>query len=130
MSLKLSKNNSPVYDYFSEGDESDPIRLETTLTNTGGSASSAIEIIFLIATTFRYITIELKSINNINGSNILLSLNNVDWVQTLYINELNAISSTQVQQIYIKTLNRNDNFLQTGVFIQPDIQLSFTEKAT
>jgi hypothetical protein len=42
MSLKLAKTNTPAYDYFSEGDGSDPISRSVTVTAGGGNVTSSV----------------------------------------------------------------------------------------
>lgn len=129
--LKLAKNNAPVYDYFSEGDGSDPISVAGTVNGSGGTVDTGVATIYLIATTYRYTNISLAVTNEDAAKiNWKFSLDNATWLDTLPIPDKNALVGDVVTPVYVKGVLTNDgsaNQPATGIYTLPDIQITATE---
>ena len=129
--LKLSKNNTPVYDYFSEGDGSDPVSVTGSVNGAGGTLDSSVVTMYLVATTFRYIGITLSVTGEQTGIDWKLSLDNAVFADTRTPADMNALGGDQVIVVYAKAVITNDgsgNQPITGVYAVPNIQISATEQ--
>lgn len=130
MSLKLAKNNTPSYDYYSEGDGSDPVSISATLNNTGGTVNTATITAYLIATTYNYTGISMSVLNEQTGIDWKLSVDNATWLDALTSTQLPAMNATtadQVKTIYIRGVINNNGTVATGTYTAPDIQVAYTE---
>lgn len=127
MSLKLSKNNAPTYQYYSTGDGSDPVTVSATLDNAGGTVNSSTVTAYLVATTYKYTGISMTVINEQAGIDWKLSLNNSTWLDTITPADLNALSADVNCPIYIRGVVNNNGTVTTGIYTTPDIQISSTE---
>lgn len=130
MSLKLAKNNTPVYDYYSEGDGSDPVSVSGTVNGSGGTVDSTTVAMYLVATTYRYTGITLSVINEQTGIDWKLSLDNVTFADTRSPTDMNALSTDVVIPVYAKAVVINDgggNQPATGIYTTPDIRIQATE---
>lgn len=127
MSLKLSKNNTPTYQYYSTGDGSDPVSISTTLDNSGGTITSSTVTAYLVATTFKYTGISVTVINEQSGIDWKLSLNNSTWLDTVTPADLNALSADATSALYIRGVVNNNGTVNTGIYTTPDIQITSTE---
>lgn len=130
MTLKLSKNNSPVYDYLSTGDGSNPASVSATLTGSGGTLDSTTQALYLVATQFRYTGITLSVVNEQAGIDWKLSLDNATFADTRSPTDLNALGGDQVIPVYAKAVLTNDgsgNQPVTGIYTTPDIRIQATE---
>lgn len=135
MSLKLAKNNAPTYDYFSEGDGTDPIAVSATTTGLGGTVDSNVLDIYLIATTFKYTTISLAMTNeDPTKINWKFSVDaGTTWKDSLSSTDLPdmvALSADQTKAIKVKAIVTNDgtgNQPTTGIYTLPDITITYTE---
>jgi hypothetical protein len=128
MSLKLSKTATPAYDYYSEGDGTDPVSVTATCTGAGGTIDSTTVTAYLIATTFKYTDIELSVVNEQTGIDWKLSLNNSTWANTIEPSDMNALSADTSTTVYIKGVVTNDGTVTTGIYTTPDIQISSVER--
>lgn len=130
MALNLSKNNAPVYDYYSTGDNSDPVTVTGTLNGAGGTLDSSVVTAYLVATTYRYTAISLTVSNEQAGIDWKLSLNNSTWLDTVTPTDMDALSVDVVTPVYIKAVLTNDgsgNQPVTGIYTTPDIRIQATE---
>jgi hypothetical protein len=130
MSLKLAKNNTPIYDYFSDGDGSDPISVSGTVNGSGGTVDSTTVALYLIATQYNYTDIVLSSLNEQVGMDWKLSLDGSTWLDTVEPSDMDALSEDQVTLVYAKSVLTNDgggNQPETGIYTVPDIQIAATE---
>lgn len=130
MSLKLAKNNTPTYDYFSEGDGTDPISVSGTVNGSGGTVDSSTATLYLIATQYRYSGITLDVLNEAAGMNWKLSLNGSTWLDSVTPADMNALSADQVTTVYAKAVLTNDGSGSqpaTGIYTVPDIRIQATE---
>lgn len=126
--LKIAKNNTPAYDYLSEGDGSDPASVSGVLDGQGGTVDSAVLTLYLIATTFRYTNISLAvDANEDAGIDWKISLDNVNFFDSVTPNDMDALGGDQVLPIYLKAVVNNDGSVPTGVFTNPDINLTYRE---
>lgn len=131
MSLKLAKNSTPVYDYYSDGDSTDPISVSGTVTGAGGTVDSTTVTMYLVATTYRYTGISLGVVNEQTGVDWKLSLDNVTFADTRAPSDMNALSADAVIPVYAKAVLTNDgtaNQPATGIYTTPDIQITATEQ--
>jgi hypothetical protein len=130
MTLKLAKNNTPPYYYYSEGDGTDPISVTGTVTGDGGTVDSSTVTMYLIATTYRYTGISLSVINEQTGIDWKLSLDNVTFADTRNPADMNALSADAVIPVYAKAVITNDgggSQPATGIYTTPDIRIQATE---
>jgi len=128
--LKLAKNNTPVYDYYSNGDGSDPVSISATLDNAGGTVNTATITAYLIATTYNYTGISMSVSNEQTGIDWKLSVDNATWLDALTSTQLpamNATSTDQVKTVYIRGVINNNGTVATGTYTTPDIQVAYTE---
>ncbi len=128
--LKLAKNNTPVYDYYSNGDGSDPVSISATLDNVGGTINTATITAYLIATTYNYTGISMGILNEQAGIDWKLSIDGSTWLDALTSTQLpamNATSTDQVKTVYIRGVIDNNGTVATGTYTTPDIQVAYTE---
>lgn len=138
MSLKLAKNNTPTYDYFSEGDGTDPLSVSATVTGGGGTVDSNVVDVYLVATTYRYTGIALSLVNeDAPKINWKISADaGATWKDSLSSTDLpdmNALSADQTKALKVKAVLTNDgtaNQPATGVYTVPDIRITATEQPT
>lgn len=128
MSLALSKNNTPTYDYYSTGDGTDPVSTSALLTNVGGTINSGTVTAYLVATTFRYTSITVGVTGEDTGIDWKLSLNNSTWADSVNPADMNALSADAVTTIYIRFVATNDGSVPTGLYDAPNITISATEE--
>jgi len=127
MSLKLSKNNTVPYNYYSENTNLNPITTQVTLTNTGGVRPSDIIIAFLVATTFNYTGITITPISEEVGINWRVSLDNIIWSESVSPSDMDALLSDVNIPIYIGAVVNNDGTVITGNYIQCKIRITAVE---
>jgi len=130
MSLKLAKNNTPAYDYYSDGDGSDPVSISATLDNAGGTVITASVTAYLIATTYNYTGISMSILNEQAGIDWKLSIDNNTWLDSLSSAQLpamDALAADQVKTVYIRGVINNNGTVATGTYTTPDIQVAYTE---
>ena len=128
MSLGLAKNNTPVYDYYSTSDGSDPVSASALLTNAGGTVNSATVTAYLIATTFRYTGITVGLSGEQAGIDWKLSLDNSTWADSVNPSDMNALVSDVAIPIYIRAVVNNNGTVNTGLYSAPNITFSSTEE--
>ena len=129
MSLLLAKNNAPTYDYYSEGDGSNPVTSIATLDRTGGTVTSGTESpTHLIATEFNYENIAISFVSEETGINWELSLDNSTWAETINPPNMDALAADQTLQIYARATFANDGSLGTAAYTQPDVEITALEK--
>lgn len=128
MSLALSKTNTPTYDYYSTGDGTDPVSTSALLTNVGGTINSGTVTAYLVATEFRYTSITVGVTGEDTGIDWKLSLNNVDWANSVTPADMNALSADAVTTVYIRFVATNDGTVPTGLYDAPDITIAATEE--
>jgi hypothetical protein len=127
MSLKISLTDTAPYDYFSEGDGSNPISTSITLDNTGGNVETSTMTLYLVATGYNYTGITLSQINAELGYDWLLSSDNTTFSTSITMPDMDASGSDVITAIYLKVSASNDGTVATGVYTQPDIQIDSTE---
>ena len=130
MSLGLAKNNTPVYDYYSTSDGSDPVSASALLTNLGGTVNSATVIAYLIATTFRYTGITVTISGEEVGIDWKLSLDNNTWLDSVTPSDMNALAADVATPIYVRAVVSNDGTVPTGLYADPNITFTSTEEPT
>lgn len=136
MSLKLAKNNTPTYDYFSEGDGTDPLSVSGTVNGSGGTVDSNVVDVYLVATTYRYTGIALSLLNEDTAKiNWKISADaGATWKDSLTSTDLpdmNALSADQTKALKVKAVFTNDatgNQPATGIYTVPDIRITATEQ--
>lgn len=127
MSLKIAKNNAPAYDYISEGDGSDPATISATLNNQGGTLDSNVLTYYLVATTFNYTGISVQPITENAGIDWKVSLNNVNWFDSVSPANMDARVTDQVTTIYLKAVVNNNGTVATGNYTSADVRVASTE---
>lgn len=127
MSLKLSANNTSPYQYFSEGDESNPITVSVILDNTGGTKDSSVATAYLVATQFLYTNITVSVVNDTPDIDWKVSLDGTTWADSVNPPDMDARSGDVTTPIYFKAVVKNDGTVPTQVFTTPDVQITYTE---
>jgi hypothetical protein len=126
--LQLVKKNTT--DPFSTGDGSDPIVTDMSpLDDSGTPATIESEVlnVEILATDYEYSTILLEIISEEAGIDYKLSLDNVSFVDTLTVPDIDASGADQRVDVYIKTVVANDGSVSAGSYAAPDIRLTRTE---
>lgn len=127
MSLKISKNNTIPYNYFSENTGINPILTQVILDNTGGIKGSDVVTTFLVATTFNYTGIVVTPINEETGINWRVSLDNIIWSEFVNVSDMDALQSDKITSIYFAAVVANDGSVITGNYIQCKARIIATE---
>ncbi len=134
MTLKLAKNNTPAYDYLSEGDGTDPASVAGTVDGSGGTVDTNVADVYLIAEDYNYTGIAMTVVNEQAGINWKLSADaGSTWKDSLDSTDLpnmNALSADQTKALKVKAVLTNDGSVSqpaTGIYTTPDIQITATE---
>jgi hypothetical protein len=135
MSLKLSKNNAPAYDYYSEGDGTDPVSIAVTLDGSGDPATiagSPTVPVYLVAVDDTgnigsYTDIVLSLTNEETGLNYELSDDNAIWAESLNMADMDVSADDQVVQIYVRCSATNDGSILTNNYTAAKIAINATE---
>jgi len=127
MSLKLAKNNTSPYDYYSEGDGSDPVTVSVTLDNSGGTSDTNVVTAYLVATDYNYTGITVTTQNEETGIDWKLSLDNSTWADSINPADMDATSGDQTTPVYLKAVVNNDGTVATGNYTQADVKITATE---
>jgi hypothetical protein len=127
MSLKLAKNNAAPYDYYSEGDGSDPVVASATLDQSGGTVTSAVVTAYLVATGYLYQAIVVQPVNEESGVNWQVSVDNAIWAESVSPANMDARSADVVIPIYLRMIAANDNSKATGSYTACNVSISATE---
>jgi len=129
MSLLLSKNNTVTYDYYSDGDNTDPITALATLDGTGGTVIAATsDPVYLVATAFNYTTISISFTGEEAGINWEVSTDNATWLETITPADMDALATDQTLLIYMRATVINDGSLTTGIYTAPKVKTIALEK--
>ncbi len=105
----------------------DLISIGITLTNAGGTLNSDTVSAQLVASSYKYTDITITVSNEQPGIDWKLSLNNVDWFDSLTPADMDALSANVVTPVYIRYVINNNSTVPTGVYSTPDINISSTE---
>ena len=124
MSLKLSKTNTPAYDYYSEGDGTDPATQAVTLDGSGGTVTSSAITAYLIATLLAYSSISVTPVSEEAGINWQVSLDNINWAETVSPANMNATAADQVTTIYLRYVATNDGTVTPGYKTAANVRVS------
>jgi len=127
MSIKLSKNDTSPYDYFSEGDGSDPVTRTATVDESGGNVNTSVLSAFVVATDYSYTGIVVDSINNDTGITWQLSTDNTTFTTSVTLPDMDASANDIKIPIYIRAVVANDGSIGTGIYTNPDIRITYTE---
>lgn len=127
MSLNISINNTPTYNYLSSGTGLNPASSSVSLDNLGGTKDGAVATLYLVATTFNYTGISVSIVNEQTGIDWKLSLNGSTWLDTIVPSNMNALAADVVTPIYVKPVVNNNGTVSTGLYTTPDISVTYTE---
>ncbi len=130
MALKISKTATPAYDYYSEGDGSDPISAAVDLDNSGDPAQVASDVVaaYLVATEFNYTEIQVTPITEDAGIDWQVSLDNLAWADTVAVPAMDALAAGVATPLWFRALAANDGSF--GVSIQTGCKISVTRKGS
>jgi len=129
MSLLLSKNNVPSYQYYSQGTELTPVTVTVDLDATGGTVTDVSDSpVYAIATTWNYTDISITFINEEVGINWELSTNNTTWAEAIILSNMDALLTDQSTLIYARATFVNDGSIATGKHTTPDIRITSIER--
>ena len=127
MSLKLAQDSTTPYNYFSQGDGSNPLSITITLDGSGGYKDSSTVEAYLVATEFKYTEIEVTVINDDSSRDWKISLDGVDFYDTVNPPDMDARSEDQVTTLYFRARVLNDGSLSAQEFTTPDVKITATE---
>jgi len=127
MSLKLAQDSTTPYNYFSQGDGSNPLSITITLDGGGGYKDSSTVEAYLVATEFKYTGIEVTVINDDSSRDWKISLDGVDFYDTVNPPDMDARSEDQVTTLYFRAHVLNDGSLSAQEFTAPDVKITATE---
>ena len=138
MSLQLVKHDTTdEYSYGGAGD--DPVPNTVTLDDSSSPATEDTNVLELDirATTYEYTGIALSIVNEDTGVDYKLSLDNINWFDTLSsgsggldigeIPDMDATEGVVVQNVYIKSVVDNDGSVTAGTKTTPKLRLESTE---
>lgn len=122
MSLKLSKNNSPAYNYLSEGDMSNPATVAITIDKLGGTKTSSALIIYLIAAQAgnanigSYTGITVTPSTAQAGITWEISLDGSAWLPSISPADMDCSSADAVTAVHVRIVadNSEETPLNTG----------------
>lgn len=122
MSLKLSKNNAPAYNYLSEGDMSNPATVAVTIDKLGGTKTSAALIIYLVAAQAgnanigSYTGITITPSTEQAGITWEISLNGSTWLSAISPADMDCSTADVVTPVHVRVVanNAEDTPLATG----------------
>lgn len=122
MSLKLSKNNAPAYNYLSEGDMSNPATVAVTIDKLGGTKTSAALIIYLVAAQAGntniggYTGITVTPSTPQAGITWEISLNGSTWLSAISPADMDCSAADVVTAVHVRVVanNAEDTPLATG----------------
>lgn len=127
MSLKLAQDSTTPYNYFSQGDGSNPLSITITLDGSGGYKDSSTVEAYLVATEFKYAGIEVTVINDDSSRDWKISLDGVDFYDTVNPSDMDARTEDQITTLYFRTRVLNDGSLSAQEFTTPDVKITATE---
>jgi hypothetical protein len=128
MSLQLASNNTTPYAYYSVGTGSTPIKCKAILDSSGGTVTATSEQpVYLVATDWRYSGISLAFINEQTGINWQISTDGVSYGETISPADMDALTTDQTVQIYVRAIFNNDGSVDTGLYTAPDVQITAVE---
>lgn len=122
MSLKLSKTNTPAYDYLSEGTGLNPAICSVTIDKLGGTKTSSATNLFLIATKAgndqigSYSGISVTPTTPQTGITWEISLNGSTWLSSIAPSDADCSSVDVVIPVYVRIVadNASTSPLNTG----------------
>lgn len=122
MSLKLSKTNTPTYNYISEGTGLNPAVCSVTIDKTGGTKTSATTNLFLVATKAgndqigSYTGISITPTTAQSGITWEISLNGSTWLTDIAPSDLDCSAADVVVPVYTRIVvnNATDTPVSTG----------------
>jgi hypothetical protein len=135
MSLRLSKNNTPTYNYVSEGGSlTNPIERSVIIDKLGGTKASPSVQLYLIASKAgnnqigNYSDISVEALAPANGVTWQLSLNNSTWVTVLNPATMDCSVADAIISVYARIVvdNSASTPAATGKY-STSIKLQFTE---
>jgi len=127
MSLKLAQDSTAPHNYFSQGDGSNPLSITITLDGSGGYKDSSTVEAYLVATEFKYTGIEVTVINDDSSRDWKISLDGVDFYDTVNPSDMDARTEDQITTLYFRTRVLNDGSLSAQEFTTPDVKITATE---
>lgn len=136
MSLRIAKDNTTPYDYYSDGDGSDPISVAATLDGSGSPATitvSPITDMFLVAedetgNIGTYTNISIALVNEETGINWEVSANGVDsWGESISPADMDVSATDKTLKIYLRAVINNDGSVLTANYAVPDLKITATE---
>ena len=123
MSLKLSKTNTPAYDYLSEdGAMTNPAVASVAIDKTGGTKTSPSVTLYLVAvgsaSIGSYNTISITPSTATTGITWEMSLNGSTWTSSISPGNMDCESADVVTTCYARIVANNavDSPLTTGNF--------------
>lgn len=135
MALLVCKNNTGTagdinsYDPFSQGDGTDPLSITVLLDGTGGTLTSTVQTVYLVATLYRYASISVTVINDTVDIDWQISLDNTTFTDTVTPGEMNALSADVVTPLYFRTVVNNDGTVGSQIFSTPKIRIEAVESS-
>ena len=128
MSLQIAKNNSPTYDYYSTGDDSDPITRSVTLDGDSTPDVSGVLTAYLVATTYNYTGITVGVTGNPTGVTWEVSLaSGSGFGSSVTPSDMDATGADQTTAIYLRATVVDDGSVSTSNITAPKVNVSATE---
>jgi len=127
MSLKLSKTNIIPYNYYSIGNNLNPILAQTILDYNNPVTYSDIITTYLVATENVYTGISLQIVDEEIGINWMISFDNINWYKTINLINIDARENDVIRMIYFRVAMLNDGTVIDGQYIQCNINIIATE---
>lgn len=136
MALLVCKNNTGTagdinsYDPFSQGDGTDPLGISVLLDGTGGTVTSTVQTVYLVATLYNYTSISVTVINDTIDIDWQISLDNTTFTDTVTPAQMNALSADVVTPLYFRTVVNNDGTVGSQTFTTPKIRIEAVESSS
>lgn len=130
MSLQIAKNSSPPYDYYSSGDDSDPISRSVVLDGDGVADVSNVLTAYLVATTYSYTDITVSVVDNPAGVTWEVSLSSGSgFGSSVSPDDMDASIADQTTAVYLRATVADDGSVDPSVVTAPVIRISYIESA-
>ena len=127
MSLNLSKSNISPYNYYSVGNNINPISAQTTLDYSSSVTYSDVIVTYLVATENVYTGISLQIVDDEIGIDWQISFDNISWYKAINLINMDARENNVIRTIYFRVVMLNDGTVIDGQYTQCNVNIIATE---
>lgn len=129
--LSIAKGNVDPYDWYSDGDGSDPISVAVDVDESGAPATVETNVVaaHLVATQYSYSGIVLTPVSEDAGVDFQISKTDAlsGFADSISIADMDALAADQSVPIWIKANVANAGEVTTGIFESCNIEIAKRE---